>query len=143
MLKFLSPVSIQETLAILPSWYVALTGFVLGGILASFFGVVLYRTPRGLSLGGRSVCVCNRQLKFYENVPVMGWLVLKGRTRCCKQKIPYVMFVQEATAASIFAVAGALQRLLIVSVVSIVCIVLVWARLRLTRNSTPIGDKHI
>ena len=145
MLKFLNATGIQETLAVLPSWYVALTGFVLGGILASFFGVVLYRTPRGLGLGGRSVCVCSRQLKFYENVPVLGWLALKGRTRCCKQKIPYTMFVQETLVAFIFAVAGArgLQSLLIVFVVSAVSIALVWVRLRLTRDSVNTGDNHV
>lgn len=144
MLKLLSATGFQETLEVLPSWYVALTGFVLGGILASFFGVVLYRTPRGLSLGGRSICVCSRQLKFYENVPVIGWLALKGRTRCCKQKIPYTMFIQETLVAFIFAVAGAhdLRSLFIVSVVSAVLIALVWARLRLTRDSTPANDKH-
>lgn len=82
-----------------PPWYLASMGFILGGVLASFLGVVVYRTPRGIGLGGRSVCACGRQLKVYENIPVVAWVALKGRTRCCGERIPVYLFVYEALAS--------------------------------------------
>ena len=79
-----------------PPWYLASMGFILGGVLASFLGVVIYRTPRGIGLGGRSTCACGRQLKVYENIPVIAWIAFKGQTRCCKERIPTYLFVYEA-----------------------------------------------
>lgn len=89
-----------------PPWYLASMGFLLGGVLASFLGVVLYRTPQGIGLAGRSACICGRQLKVYENVPVLAWIVLQGRTRCCKQRIPAYMFVCEALGSTALMFAG-------------------------------------
>lgn len=37
---------------------------------------------------GRSHCVCGRQLKWYENVPIIGWLRIGGKTKCCGEKLP-------------------------------------------------------
>lgn len=87
---------VWESFKYSPPWYLASTGFILGGVLASFLGVVVYRTPKGIGLGGRSACVCGRQLKVYENIPVFAWIALKGRTRCCKERIPTYLFVYEA-----------------------------------------------
>lgn len=58
----------------------------LGGLLAgSFVTVVAYRVPRGESIvGPRSRCpACGVQIAAYDNVPVVSWLVLRGRARCC------------------------------------------------------------
>lgn len=37
---------------------------------------------------GRSLCVCGRQLRWSENMPVISYLALKGRSSCCKAGIP-------------------------------------------------------
>jgi leader peptidase (prepilin peptidase) / N-methyltransferase len=58
----------------------------LGGLLAgSFLTVVAHRVPRGESIvGPRSRCPrCGAQIAAYDNVPVLSWLVLRGRARCC------------------------------------------------------------
>jgi leader peptidase (prepilin peptidase)/N-methyltransferase len=58
----------------------------LGGLLAgSFVTVVAYRVPRGESIvGPRSRCpACGAQIAAYDNVPVLSWLALRGRARCC------------------------------------------------------------
>ncbi len=62
---------------------------VAGLFVGSFLNVVVYRTPRGLSVAGpRSFCpACNRQLTWWENVPVGSWLALRGRCRTCDQPI--------------------------------------------------------
>jgi leader peptidase (prepilin peptidase)/N-methyltransferase len=58
----------------------------LGGLIAgSFVTVVAHRVPRGESIvGPRSRCpACGAQIAAYDNVPVLSWVVLRGRARCC------------------------------------------------------------
>src|SRR6476646_6764418 len=62
----------------------------LGGLLAgSFVTVVAHRVPRGESIvGPRSRCpACGTQIAAYDNVPVVSWVVLRGRARCCGVRI--------------------------------------------------------
>jgi leader peptidase (prepilin peptidase)/N-methyltransferase len=63
--------------------------FVAGLIFGSFLTVVAYRVPRGESVvGGRSHCPhCGAQIAAYDNVPVLSWLLLRGRSRCCGEPI--------------------------------------------------------
>jgi leader peptidase (prepilin peptidase)/N-methyltransferase len=63
----------------------------LGGMIAgSFVSVVAHRVPRGLSIvGPRSQCPhCSAQIAAYDNVPVLSWLMLRGRCRSCGERIP-------------------------------------------------------
>jgi leader peptidase (prepilin peptidase) / N-methyltransferase len=64
--------------------------FVGGMLTGSFVGVVAHRVPRGLSIvGPRSVCdSCGTQIAAYDNVPVISWLMLRGRCRSCSASIP-------------------------------------------------------
>ncbi len=71
----------------------ALTGsFVfLGGLaVGSFVSVVAHRVPRRLPVAlDRSRCpACDRQIAAYDNVPVVSWLLLRGRCRSCAARIP-------------------------------------------------------
>jgi leader peptidase (prepilin peptidase)/N-methyltransferase len=68
----------------------AVIAAVLGAILGSFFNVVAYRLPRGESLSRpRSRCPrCETPIKPYDNVPVLSWLLLRGRCRACREPIP-------------------------------------------------------
>jgi leader peptidase (prepilin peptidase)/N-methyltransferase len=65
------------------------TAFFGGLIFGSFVTVVGYRVPRGESVvGGRSHCTnCGAQIAAYDNVPVFSWLLLRGRSRCCGERI--------------------------------------------------------
>jgi leader peptidase (prepilin peptidase)/N-methyltransferase len=61
-----------------------------GGLLVgSFISVVAHRVPRGESIvGPRSRCpACGAQIAAYDNVPVLSWVVLRGRARCCGARI--------------------------------------------------------
>src|SRR5664279_5390153 len=62
---------------------------VVGLFVGSFLNVVIYRAPLGLSVAApRSFCpTCGRQLKWWENVPVVSWALLRGRCRTCRQPI--------------------------------------------------------
>lgn len=73
--------------------------FALGACIGSFLNVVVWRLPRGESLvTPPSRCpVCEHRLAWYDNVPVFGWLWLRGRCRYCRTAIsieyPVVEFV--------------------------------------------------
>lgn len=75
----------METMTVI---FVAVAGLVLG----SFFNVVIYRLPRGLSLmRPPSSCPgCGARIKPYDNVPVLSYLVLGGKCRKCGRKISAV-----------------------------------------------------
>jgi len=60
-----------------------------GALIGSFLNVVIYRYPRGIPLGmERSKCPqCGGQIAWYDNVPLLSWLVLRGRCRACHGSI--------------------------------------------------------
>lgn len=64
--------------------------FAFGASIGSFLNVVIYRLPAGLSLlHPPSRCpVCGHRLSARDNVPVLGWLWLRGRCRYCRTPIP-------------------------------------------------------
>jgi leader peptidase (prepilin peptidase) / N-methyltransferase len=78
--------------------------FALGASIGSFINVVVYRLPVGLSLiFPPSRCPhCLNRLKAYDNVPVFGWIRLKGRCRYCKSKISIRYPVVEGITALVF-----------------------------------------
>lgn len=80
--------------------------FALGLAFGSFLNVCIYRLPRGLSvvLPSSKCPHCDTPIKFYDNVPVLGWLLLRGRCRACKKPIsPRYMVVELLTGAIFFA----------------------------------------
>jgi leader peptidase (prepilin peptidase)/N-methyltransferase len=73
-------------------WIVPLTDavvtvllLVIGGNLGSFLNVVVHRLPRGESVvhGGSHCPTCGAAIRWHDNVPVFGWLLLGGRCRDC------------------------------------------------------------
>jgi leader peptidase (prepilin peptidase) / N-methyltransferase len=77
------------TLADLPGPFITVVAVVLGLLFGSFLNVVIYRLPRGESLShpGSRCPGCGKPIRFYDNIPVLGWLLLGGRARCCKVRI--------------------------------------------------------
>lgn len=73
-----------------------------GLIFGSFLNVCIYRLPRDLSVSKpkRSACPhCHSQIAFYDNIPVLSWLILRGRCRHCKEPIsPRYLAVEILTA---------------------------------------------
>jgi leader peptidase (prepilin peptidase)/N-methyltransferase len=63
--------------------------FVLGLCFGSFLNVCIYRLPLGISVvTPRSACPkCKHGIALYDNMPVLSWLILRGRCRYCKAKI--------------------------------------------------------
>lgn len=84
--------------------------FVLGTIVGSFLNVVILRYNTGRSVNGRSSCMsCRAKLGPLDLLPVISWLVLRGRCRSCKAKIspqyPLVEFFTGALFAGLFVMA--------------------------------------
>ena len=92
--------------------------FVLGLCFGSFVNMLVYRTAVNYKIlkikradtrvspyinEKRSFCdYCGRQLNWYENVPVISWLILKGKTKCCYKKLPLSYPVVELVMGILF-----------------------------------------
>ncbi len=89
-------------------WFVVGWLFVLGAALGSFLNVVVYRLPRGMSLvrPGSRCPACQRPIRWHDNVPIVGWLVLGGRCRDCRAPISVRYPVVEGLIACISALLG-------------------------------------
>lgn len=83
----------------------AAVGFLGGLIAGSFTTVVAHRVPRGESIvGPRSRCpACGAQIAAYDNVPVVSWLLLRGRARCCGAAISVRYPLTELALAALYA----------------------------------------
>lgn len=81
-----------------------LFALILGVCVGSFLNVLIWRTLHGMSpYKGRSVCdKCGRQLAWYENIPVISFVVLGGRCRTCKKKIDWSYPLVEVTTGLLF-----------------------------------------
>ena len=79
----------------------------LGLIIGSFLNVCIYRLPRGQSVNwpGSRCTTCDRGLSWFENIPVLSWLVLRGRCRTCGERISVMYPLVELVTAALF-VAG-------------------------------------
>ena len=69
----------------MPYWLIIPFLFVLGCCIGSFLNVLVWRLPRGQSLAWPpSQCPkCNHRLAWYDNLPVIGWIMLRGKCRYC------------------------------------------------------------
>ena len=67
-------------------WFFAIFSFVFGAITGSFLNVCIYRIPEGRSVVfPGSTCACGQPIAWYNNVPILTWLFLRGRASCCGQ----------------------------------------------------------
>lgn len=77
---------------------------VIGGCFGSFMNVVVYRLPRGKSLihPGSACPKCGHAIRWYHNLPVVGWLLLRGRCYDCGTPIAARYPLVEAIIAGVF-----------------------------------------
>ena len=78
--------------------------FILGGIWGSFCNVCIYRLPLEKNIiKGRSFCTsCEKQINWYDNIPLLSFIFLKGKCRCGKSKINLQYFLVELVSAISF-----------------------------------------
>ncbi len=80
--------------------------FALGLAFGSFLNVCIHRMPKGLSIvhPGSSCPNCKAPIHFYDNIPILSWLLLRGRCRQCKALISPRYLVVELLTALLFLV---------------------------------------
>lgn len=76
---------------------------LLGLCIGSFLNVVILRLPKGESLvRPRSHCACGATIRWHDNIPLLSWIMLRGRARCCGRAIPVRYPLIEAATAALF-----------------------------------------
>jgi leader peptidase (prepilin peptidase)/N-methyltransferase len=92
---------------------VVFISFLTGLAVGSFATAVAYRVPRGVSIVAmsRSQCPpCGAQIATYDNVPLVSWLLLRGRARCCGSRIPRRYPLTELAVGLLFAATVLMYR---------------------------------
>ena len=92
--------------------YIRIIFFILGLCVGSFLNMGIFRTAKRYGITNfklritndkRSFCdFCGRQLSWYENVPVLSWIIQGGETRCCHNPLPWEYPVIELAMGMIF-----------------------------------------
>jgi leader peptidase (prepilin peptidase) / N-methyltransferase len=99
---------------VFPEW-TWIVGLLLGATIGSFLNVVIYRTPKGMSLSDpkHSFCPkCEHRLGVADLFPLFSWLFSRGRCRHCKEPVPIRYFLVELINGAIWA--GLWYRFLVV-----------------------------
>jgi leader peptidase (prepilin peptidase) / N-methyltransferase len=84
-------------------------GFFFGALIGSFLNVCIYRLPREISMmrPARSFCPnCQNLIPWYENIPILSWLLLRGRCSRCHAPISRRYVIVEIVTAVLFATAA-------------------------------------
>ena len=80
--------------------------FMFGACVGSFLNVLVWRLPTGQSVvTPPSRCpICGHKLGWRENLPILGWFILRGRCKACKQHISFQYPAVEFLVAALFLV---------------------------------------
>lgn len=92
-----------NALADLPIWSVL--AFLFGVTIGSFLNVVIYRIPLGIKVSQpkRSFCpICNQDIPWYRNIPLLTWLIQRGKCAECGAPIAFRYFLVEALTGGLF-----------------------------------------
>ncbi|MGJ8695182.1 MAG: prepilin peptidase [Verrucomicrobiaceae bacterium] len=94
----------------LPIWPVL--AFLFGAVIGSFLNVVIYRVPLGMKVSEpkRSFCPhCKKDIPWYRNLPMLTWLLQRGKCAECSAPIAFRYFFVEALTAGLFVAAWMLM----------------------------------
>lgn len=91
----MEPLIVSQTV---PFWYMAMVIFLLGSVLGSFIEVFVYRFNTNASINTPSHCLsCGKRLRWYELIPVVSYIGLRGRCTRCTARIPREDFIVETS----------------------------------------------
>jgi leader peptidase (prepilin peptidase)/N-methyltransferase len=87
----------------LAPWFFPSVSFLLGACVGSFLNVCIHRIPRGESVvTPGSHCACGQPIAWHDNIPILSWLILRGRARCCGRPFSIRYPLVEASTALLF-----------------------------------------
>lgn len=110
--------------------YISVILFILGIILGSFYNVLATRLPQNKSIikPGSHCVFCNKELKWYENIPLVSYILQRGKCRHCKEHIPYDIFISELATGVLFVFSylyfGISYNFFIMLILSSLCIII-------------------
>lgn len=92
----------------IPAWFVVAAFTAFGLVFGSFGNVVIWRVPRGESIvSPPSHCTrCGRDVRWYDNVPLLSWVLLRGRCRDCGEPISVRYPLVEGASGALWGLAG-------------------------------------
>lgn len=116
--------TIEQVNAIAP-WFFPVCAFVFGACIGSFLNVCIYRLPKGESVvTPGSHCACGQPIAWRDNIPILSWIFLRGRARCCGRAFSFrYPFIELLTALlfvacwMLFPPAKAVAGMVLVSIV--------------------------
>jgi leader peptidase (prepilin peptidase)/N-methyltransferase len=78
--------------------------FIFGAVIGSFLNVCIYRLPKGRSIvvPGSQCPNCGNGIRWFDNIPLLSYILLGGKARCCKAGISLRYFIVEALTAIAF-----------------------------------------
>jgi leader peptidase (prepilin peptidase)/N-methyltransferase len=90
----------------MPAWLELLMVTLFGLCIGSFLNVCAYRLPLGESIvhPGSRCTSCGRMLTWFDNLPVLSWVVLGGRCRTCKAPVSWMYPAVEVITALVFVI---------------------------------------
>jgi len=84
-------------------WFFPAAAALFGAIVGSFLNVVIYRMPLEKSIvTPGSHCSCGAPIKWYDNIPVLSWFLLRGKARCCGRSYSFRYAFVELLTAGLF-----------------------------------------
>ena len=104
--------------------------FILGACLGSFSNVCIYRLPKNKQIvSGRSFCPrCKKKINWFDNLPLISFLILNGKCRKCKKVISLRYFIVEIAIGIIFLLIylnyNDLSTIIFLSVLSLIYIII-------------------
>lgn len=94
--------SLNELSSAFP-WFFPAVSFIFGSCVGSFLNVVIHRVPKGESIvTPGSHCGCGQPIRWHDNIPILSWLILRGRARCCGRPFSVRYPFVELLTASLF-----------------------------------------
>ncbi len=95
----------QEISRIVPPWFFPVWIGLVGACVGSFLNVCIYRIPKEESVvTPRSHCGCGKLIAWYDNIPILSWIILRGRARCCGRPFSFRYPAIEFLTAALFVV---------------------------------------
>lgn len=96
----------MHSMDLVPQWYAVLCGVIFGLLAGSFLNVVIWRVPRAESIvRPPSACPgCGAAIRGRDNIPVLSWMLLRGRCRDCSTAISRRYPLIEASTGLLFGV---------------------------------------
>jgi leader peptidase (prepilin peptidase)/N-methyltransferase len=116
------PVSAQSILI--------LYAFIVGAVVGSFLNVVIHRVPRRLSIirPGSACPACSTPIAWYDNLPILSWIALRGKCRSCRAPISFRYPLVEAAGAALGAFGVAIYGM---TPVAVEVVIFAWLSLAL------------